>query len=97
MGSTNKRYTPEFKQKAVELLQSSGATAAEVARDPGCDPSTLRGWARQAGISSKVLPQGRNPFQIQEENKRLKRELKRLKEENENLLKASAFFAGRQI
>ena len=38
-----------------------------------------------------------NPFQMREENRRLKRELARLKEENEILLKASAFFASKQL
>ena len=97
MGATNKRYTPEFKQKAVELLQGSDATAAEVARDLGIDPSTLRDWARKAGANIASLPKGQNPFQMQEELKRLKRENRRLKEENEILLKASAFFASKQM
>jgi transposase len=34
-----------------------------------------------------------NPFQMQEEIRQLRRENARLKEENEILLKASAFFA----
>ena len=38
-----------------------------------------------------------NPFQMREENCRLKRELARLKEENEILLKASASFASKQL
>lgn len=38
-----------------------------------------------------------SPFQMREENRRLKRELARLKEENEILLKASAFFASKQL
>ena len=38
-----------------------------------------------------------DPFQLQEENRRPRRELARLKEENEILLKASAFFASKQL
>ena len=38
-----------------------------------------------------------NPFQVAEENRKLKREIRRLSEENEILLKASAFFASKQL
>jgi transposase len=38
-----------------------------------------------------------NPFQIAEEMCKLKREIKRLREGNEILLKASAFFASKQL
>lgn len=38
-----------------------------------------------------------NPFQMAEDLRRLKRENERLKRENEILLKASAFFASRQL
>lgn len=50
---SQKRYTPEFKQKAVELLRQSDATAAEVARDLEVDASTLRKWDREAGGAIK--------------------------------------------
>lgn len=38
-----------------------------------------------------------NPFQMAEETKRLRRENDRLRRDNEILLKASAFFASRQL
>ena len=38
-----------------------------------------------------------NPFQMAEDLRRLRRENERLKRENEILLKASAFFASRQL
>ena len=37
------------------------------------------------------------PFQMQEELRKLRRENQRLKTENEILLKASAFFASKQL
>ena len=35
MGSTRRKFTPEFKAEAVELLISSGKPIAEIARDLG--------------------------------------------------------------
>lgn len=98
MGNPSPRYTPEFKAKAVELYLAAGpdATYAEIARGLGCDAGTLSNWVRLAGNEQPGDPE-MNPFQVQEENRRLRRENERLKKENEILLKASAFFASKQL
>lgn len=49
-----------------------------------------------AAGDSPVSPE-QNPFQMAEELRRLKRENQRLRTENEILLKASAFFASKQL
>ena len=85
------RYTPEFKKQAVELYLKSNTSYAAVAKELGVDPSSLSDWVKQA--QSQTSNACDNPFQIQEELRRLRRENARLKEENEILLKASAFFA----
>lgn len=88
MGNPSLRYTAEFKQKAVEPCRKSGATYAEVTRGLGCDAGSLADWVQKADA---------NPFQMAEDLRRLKRENERIKRENEILLKASAFFASRQL
>ena len=95
MGTPSPKYTAEFKQKAVELYKRSGTTYAEVARGLGCDPGSLSDWVRKAEAADAGL--GDNPFQMAEDLRRLRRENERLKRENEILLKASAFFASRQL
>ena len=95
MGTPSPKYTAEFKQEAVELYRRSGTTYAEVARGLGCDPGSLSDWVKKADAAD--APRGENPFQVAEENRRLKRENERLRRENEILLKASAFFASRQL
>ena len=98
MGKTSPKYTPEFKANAVRLYEAAGpdATYAEIARGLGCDAGSLSTWVKLARNAQPDDPE-MNPFQIQEENRRLKRELARVKEENEILLKASAFFASKQL
>lgn len=88
MGTPSPKYTAEFKQKAVEPYRKSGATYAEVARGLGCDAGSLSDWVKKADAAD-AAPDG-NPFQMAED-------LRRLKRENEILLKASAFFASRQL
>ncbi|WP_449132881.1 transposase [Senegalimassilia anaerobia] len=95
MGNPSPRYTAEFKQKAVELCGKSGTTYAEVARGLGCDAGSLADWVKKADAAGPA-PDA-NPFQMAEDLRRLKRENERLKREDEILLKASAFFASRQL
>lgn len=84
-------YTPEFKEQAVALYRKSKTSYAAVAKELGIDPGTLSAWVKKADGSTGKS--GANPFQLEEECRKLKRENARLKEENEILLKASAFFA----
>lgn len=100
MGSSGKRYTPEFKQKAVELYRSSESTYVDVAKDLGIDKSTLRTWVRLANATADgnhPATKKSNPFEMEAELKRLKRENAQLKRDNEILLKASAFFASKNL
>ena len=60
------------------------------------DDGTLSGWVRAAEASAAAGASG-SPFQRDEELRRLRREVARLREENEILLKASAFFASRSL
>lgn len=58
-------------------------------------PRSLSDWVKKADPAD--APRGENPFQMAEDLRRPKRENERLKRENEILLKASAFFASRQL
>lgn len=95
MANASPRRTAEFKARAVELYKAAGpdTTYAQIARELGIDAGTLSSWVKLASNGNPADPET-NPFQIQEENRRLKRELERLEEENEMLLKASASSAG---
>lgn len=61
----------------------------------GCDAGGVSDWARKERAGD--LPAAGNPFQAGEELARLRRENERLRKENEILLKASAFFASRDL
>ena len=90
MGNPSPRHAAEFKQKAVEPCRKSGTTYAEVARGRGGDAGSLSDWVKKPGARRQPAPDGRGPAQAEEGEQRLKRE-------NEILLKASAFFASRQL
>ena len=94
MGHPSPKYTAEFKQRAVELYRERGCTYAELARELGCGAGSISDRVRRADASGAAPD--RNPFQMAGEPRGPGRGNDRLRTENEILLKAGAFFAGRQ-
>ena len=95
MGRPSK-YSPEFREQAVELARVSDKTVAEVARDLSINDTTLGNWIK-AERAERGEPDstGLLPLTAQEraELTRLRRENLKLKSEREILKKAAAFFA----
>ena len=89
-----RQYTKEFKESALELYHSSGKSAKEVAEGLGINPENLSRWLRESKESEakdiRAFPGQGNPRD--EEVARLKRENADLRETNEILKKAMAFF-----
>lgn len=95
MGHASPKCTAEFKQGAVQPYRERGGTYAEIGRELGVDPDSISDWVKRADAAGS--DPSANPFQVAEENRRLKRGNERLRRESEIHLKASAFFAGRQL
>lgn len=88
-----RRFTPEQKAQAVEIYRKSGKSVAEVARDLDLTPSALGAWVKQADIDAGNGPEGALTTAERDELAQLRRDKKRLEQENAFLKKASAFFA----
>jgi transposase len=90
-------FSREFKLEAIRLLEEGKKPAADIARELGIRRNQLYKWKEQRdkqGVA--VFPgEGRRSDKSSdsEEIARLKSELARVKEENEILKKAAAFFA----
>ena len=93
--SKTNRYSAEFKDEAVKLAHKKGASKA--ARDLGVSDSTIYKWISEAKVQQPNTHQATttvdNNHVLLEENKRLRKELARVKEEREILKKATSFFA----
>ena len=88
------KFTAEFKREAVRLLQKSAKPAAVVARELGIPRNRLYKWAQDAERKGEQAFRGSGrPKASQDELAVLQRENARLKEENEILKKAAAYFA----
>jgi len=92
MTGKRRKFTAEFKAEAVRLVASSGKPLAQIARELGLNEQVLRNWKKQATAADGrgIIP---DHFALQEENRRLRRELARVTEERDILKKATAFFA----
>ena len=91
MPPTRLAYPLEFKAEAVRLCRSSGRSLKEVASDLGVSTNSLRVWARREEADERLSRTlGEHDL---EELKRLRREVRILREEREILRKAAAFFA----
>jgi transposase len=87
------RYTLEFKQEAVRLVES-GQTLAAAARSLGVVEQTLANWVKlhRAGKLKGAIGKGAVTAE-QMEISRLRAELARVTMERDILGKATAFFA----
>jgi len=99
---TSPRYSPEVRERAVRMVfdhtpkhSSQWAAITSIASKIGCAPQTLHGWVRQA-----ERDEGLKPGPTSEERERIKaleRENRELRQANEILRKASAYFAQAEL
>ena len=91
MPRTRRRFTSEFKTEAVRLLEESGRPLQAVAGELGVHANQLRTWRNEhlAAGSAEALARQKAEAEAAE-LARLRRENKRLEQENEILKRAAA-------
>lgn len=84
------KQTAEFRQEVVRVALTSGLSRKQVASDFGIGFSTLSRWIKEEG--SQITP-SEPAIDLIQENERLRKEVRMLREEREILKKATQFFA----
>ena len=86
--------TPEFKLAAVKMITEQKLSVAEVGRRLGVTENRLHEWKKSvAETGADAFPGSGHLTPLEEENRKLRADVKRLEMERDILKKAAAFFA----
>jgi transposase len=98
MSKTTNRFSPEVRARAVRLVfdhekehRSRWAAESSIAAKIGCTAQSLNEWVKKAEVDRGV--RAGLPSDVGERLKALERENRELRQANEILRKASAYFA----
>jgi transposase len=84
-------FTPEFKAEIVERCRKGDRSIGQVAKDFELTETAVRAWVKQAEVDAGERA-GLTTDERQELTQ-LRRDNRRLREDNETLKRATAFFA----
>jgi transposase len=71
----HKRYDENFKRSAVEMWLQGGKSVEAIAAELGISTQSLKQWRKKLAALPATGPGQRSPPQLEEDNRRLKREL----------------------
>ena len=86
-----RRFTPEYKEQTITRLSEPGMSYASLSAELGVTSGQLKTWQLEQLAAGSAAAIAQNKPEAAE-LAQLRRDNKRLKEENEVMRKASAFF-----
>ena len=98
MPRTRPAYPPEFREQMVALARA-GRSVEDLAREFEPCSHTIRSWLRLAGVSEgrPAVPVDPLTDEERDELRRLRKEVRQLRQERDILSKAAAWFATNDV
>lgn len=95
---TRRIFSREFKREAAQLVIVRGVSVAQASRDLDVHATVLRRWVREFGSNGPDAFPGKGQLKPDDEElRRLRREVVKLKAERDILKRATAYFARDQL
>jgi transposase len=88
-----KRYDESFKRSAVELWLQGDKSVATIAAELGISTQSLKQWKKQLALLPATGLGQRSVSQLEEENRRLRREVRHLAQQRDILKKTLGIIA----
>jgi len=102
MSKTTNKFSPEVRERATRMVldhrqdyPSRWAAVVSISEKIGCSPPTLDSWVKRAEVDSGQ--RAGVPTEMADKLKALERENRELRQANEILRKASAYFAQAEL
>ena len=94
MRKKRKKYDSAFKLEAIRLVNEEHRSVSEVERNLGISQGTLSRWVREYKADPVETFPGKGRLKAKDEEiRRLKRELEKVREERDIIKKALVYFA----
>ncbi len=93
MPEQRRKFSPQFRAEAVQMVIETGKPIAEVARDLGVNHGTLGNWVKAWRDANPEPGEAALSPVERARVSEMEAEVRRLRMENEFLKKAAAFFA----
>lgn len=87
------KYSPEFREEAVQIALRSSKTISETARELELNPETLRGWVKKHQKHHEPAADAELTLSERARLKELERRIREVEIENAFLKKCAAYFA----